>query len=280
MRRTLVATTDGSARSFCVFPHAARLADACGLELCVLHVVDDTADRTAFPSDAPFRTARQMAEAYESISEELRRLGIEASIETQVKPPAVRMDQALLDAAVNLGAVALAMDSRGQGLVRTAVAGSTALRVLAESHMPVLMTAGIGPPEPKPGPYEIMACTDGSARADAIGPALALLFRGASASIAVLQVADEEPGLAGALDVAAHLPRWFAPETPVRTVRYGDLSAARGTVAGNIAAAAAEAGVDVLALATRGFRLSHRIARGSTGIAVLGQSPVPVLFAH
>ncbi|MEZ4492242.1 MAG: hypothetical protein R3C29_02865 [Dehalococcoidia bacterium] len=52
-----------------------------------------------------------------------------------------------------------------------------------------------------------------------------------------------------------------------------------GTVAGKISALALEA-ISAVALATRGFRLSRRALRGSTGIAVLRQSHVPVLFAQ
>lgn len=279
MQRALVATTDGSERSFRVFPSAIRLAAAARVEFRVLHVIDDTVERTAYPSDAQDRVAKRMIETRARIAEELEKLGTPAQVSMALKPQRVSLAQAILDAAVAMGALALAMDSRGQDLVRVATLGSTARRLLASSHIPILMTSSAFDATPGDGTYRVLACTDGSAAADAIGQALTGLMLDADAELAILHLDEpyDEPLPPSAAMAVDQLARWFPSHIQATQVEDpGD----EGDIADRIVAAAAQEGAEVIALASHGFRLARRIGQGSVGMSVLGKSPLPMLFGH
>jgi nucleotide-binding universal stress UspA family protein len=280
-KHVLVATTDGSARSFGVLPHAARLAEAAHLEFRVLHILDDAFERAAFPGEVQVRVGRRTREVRSAISHELAAIGASARITIRVKSPSQRIWEAIVDEAVALGAVALAMDTRGQNLLRTAVIGSTSLRVLAASHMPVLMTSEATlPARGGNHTFKILACTDGTARSDAIGPAMTSMLLGSDVMISVLRFSEEhdEPMDHSAALRATQFARWFPPNVPVKQIRQLPRGVPLPGVAADVLAVADAEGADVVALATRGHKLRHRILSQSVGIAVLKESRLPVLL--
>jgi nucleotide-binding universal stress UspA family protein len=285
MTRTIVAATDLSERSFDVIPHAARLASAAGLHLVVLHAVNSTAITTAFPNQAERLIEEAAASAHHKIASALQVRGHSLTIHVTWNLPNEPLVDAILDGAVESGAILLAMASRGASLLRAVVPGSTAIRLFAHTHLPVLTTGdALAPPAADGRPYHILFATDGSAAAEAVAHASAvLLAEGGPWRVTVEHV--DTPGLGGGVAAeriearVRQLARWFPPETEVQTA----IAAAAGPPA-QIAAALCEAAVerqaDAIAISSRSFRPLTRVLAGSVGMEVLRRSPVPVIFGR
>lgn len=278
--RSLVVTTDGSPRSFRVLGHAQQLAAAAKLDLHMLHVFDDSAEQASLPAYmVADQVARRRKEVESKIRVELRKRRLHAGLTVIMKPVHRRLAETILDGAVSLGAVALAMDSRGENLARTTVLGSTALRVLAGSHLPVMVSADSTREVDKGRSQRILTCADGSAAAESIARSMTAMLLDARLAISVLAI--EEQSLLPprrTLELATRIARWFPPHIEVQ--RAIQRAPGRGDIASEIVAAAAANGASAIALTTRGFRLAHRLFPGSIGLAVLAKSPVPVILGR
>lgn len=278
MHRTLVTTTDGSTESFGVLPHAAFLAQAAGLRLVVLHIVDDATERASAPRQVEALVAQRERSLRREIGSALQRLRIDADVRITRKPAGQRVHETILDEAVRHGAVALAMHSRGDNRMRTAVIGSTALRVLASAHMPVMVTTSQTTNAVPSASYSVLASTDGSARADVLGVALAALLRDAEITVLATRVASDGSVGPPLRLLAERLARWFPPHIPVHlaTEHHRD---AMMSVPQQLIATAEEHHVQAIAVSTRAFQFPRRFL-GSVGLGLLAQSPVPLILAR
>lgn len=128
----LVVTSDGSADALSVFEGLRPLLAGGKLRVTLLEVVVP-----ALKEPEPAAKSR----ATESLTALLPRLpeGVPAAIEVRTVPPGAGIDTAILAAAAELGADAVAMATHGHSARRHLVAGSTALGVLGMAEIPVIL---------------------------------------------------------------------------------------------------------------------------------------------
>lgn len=128
----LVVTSDGSADSRSVFEGLRSLLAGGGIRVTLLEVVTPKTGETDIA--AKWR-------ATETLTAELKRLpdGVDGGIEVRVVPLGADIDAAISAAARELGADAVAMATHGHSARRHLVAGSTALGVLANGELPVIL---------------------------------------------------------------------------------------------------------------------------------------------
>lgn len=280
----VIATTDGSERSFRVLPHAAALATATGLPLAVLRVIGaPQVDLTRFP-DADPRVHRDAIEARGSVDAGLQQLAIEAETLVVRRHERETVHHAIIRSATAQAALVIAMDSRGAGsLVRHAAIGSITLQVVRRSHLPVLVT---GPAVAEPGPpghYRILCVSDATPEAENILRALASLLARPTASAELMRVDEMSPkavspsrraSLAREMEALKRLLPW-QDDIPVHIEPIG-----REGLAGRIVDLAMEHRVQAIGIATGGHSALRRLARGSLAVQIVEQSPLPVILTH
>jgi nucleotide-binding universal stress UspA family protein len=284
---TVVLTTDRSERSWRIVPHAARLARATERGLVALHVM-------LRPAAAEVDADRAWFE------HEMAATGIASELETalqHVEPHATvvvghpRRDEslhaAILRQANEQHALALALDSRGAGLVRRVVLGSVAVELIERSHLPVLVTGdAVKAPATSSDDagYTIVAGCDGSAASEDAVRVLGPLLHGASVRLVLVRIDEEArgevigPARREALEAelrraARHLPRDVAPEFLV-------FPAGSAAVHNALIAVAGREGAAAIAVSTRGPSALQRSVTGSTPLALLQRSPLPVFLTH
>jgi nucleotide-binding universal stress UspA family protein len=271
-KKPVVVTTDGSAHSHRILPHAALLAEALQAPLILLQVLD-------LPEPDG---ARATAEAAATLS----RLGIEG--EVMVEPPGAdeKTAEAILRVVSRYEAAVLAMDSRGHGSLRHALHGSVALDVLRSVNLPLLVS---GPTldlaASQAAPYRIVATSDGSGASKAVLNALSTFATTERFHVTLLRVHEQEP--AGRGDEAAIqacreelgaarglLPASLAVETLVRQIPRG------AGVDTAVIETAKEIGAHALAMSTHGYSARRHVVMGSVAMTLLGRSPLPLLLAR
>jgi nucleotide-binding universal stress UspA family protein len=226
----------------------------------------------------------QAAAGRRAVHELLGSRGYDFAVHVAPAMPGQRVWEAILDAAVERGAIAIALASRGESLLRTAFIGSTALRLLAHSHLPILMT-GSAIADPSPGPeYRIVFATDGSSGAEAVARAsLALLSAGGPWRATVQHVLDTAPriplGRVREQRRIEQFSRWFPPGVAFEH-RLSSAEASPRAVATALCDAANDQRADAIALSSHGFRLLRRVVAGSVGTEVLRLATTPVLLAR
>jgi nucleotide-binding universal stress UspA family protein len=270
-KRPVLVTTDGSAHSHRVIPHAALLATALDAPLTLLQLLD------AQQNDA----ARAEAEA----TAELKRLGIEAGVLIESREGREKTSDAILRTAARLNAAVLAIDSRGHGALRHMLHGSVALDILKTATLPLLVS---GPNLELAGPeaaqYRVVATSDGSPASDALLMELGALA-GDAFSVTLLRVHEHEPRSLdddAALQVchdeleAARklLPESLSVETSVREIPRG------AGIDTAIIEKAQEIGAHAIAMSTHGHSARRHMVMGSVAMNLLGRSPLPLLLAR
>ena len=157
--KPVIATSDGSAHSLRVVPHAARIAAAMGSDLTVLRIVEDLdLDGSAGESrDAAMERARGHLEG--ELQHELQREGLKGDAMVDITAQAESVTAAILRKAA--GASLLAMNSRGKGMIASLLHGSVALGVLGKAELPVMLTGPeiLGPPA-QGNSYRLLITTD------------------------------------------------------------------------------------------------------------------------
>ena len=129
----IVATSDGSPASGAVLGAIASLGTPEGLSVTLLRVHEDEpggADNTAI--------VRQCEEQLEAAR---KQLPLEMAVETLVQqiPRGAGVDTAIIEAAVQRGANAIAMSTHGHSARQHVVMGSVALLLLGRSPLPLLL---------------------------------------------------------------------------------------------------------------------------------------------
>lgn len=267
----VVVTTDGSAHSHRILPHAAQLAAVLEAPLLMLQVVERE-------NEAP--------RAVEEGRSTLARLGIAGDVTTEVRGRNERTADAVLRAVQQQDAVVLAMDSRGHGALRHALHGSVALDVLGSADLPMLVSGpNIEPPPASATPYRIVATSDGSSASEAVLRALAALPRAERMNVTLLRVHEREPrGRDEATAVReceeqlrqarALLPESMQVETLVREIPM------MGGIDTAIREKASELDAHAIAMSTHGYSARRHVVMGSIAMTMLGRSSLPLLLAR
>jgi len=269
--RTVLVTTDGSAHSHRVLPHAALLAEALGCRVALLDVIDDGED------------ADRVAAGLQAM---LSRLAIEGEAVAEKVSKDEKVAHAILRVARAKDAAVLALDSRGHGALRHVLHGSVALDLLKETDRLLLVSGpNVDPPPPEAMPYRILIAYDGSPAAEAVLRALAPLLTPGRFQVTLLRVHEHEPG--GHDDVAAMaacerelaqarqlLPASLAVTTLVREIPRG------AGVDTAIIEKALEVNAQAIAMSTHGLSARNHVLMGSVATTMLGRSVLPLLLAR
>jgi nucleotide-binding universal stress UspA family protein len=252
-------------------PAAARpLADALGLPLLGTAAFDPAASADpARPAElvAAIRSASADLEAMLPAGVQPAGLALRLNGEPEWAPPVRR--------AIELDARLLAVDSReGPGL-------SSLGEIVRAAPMPVV---AIGPRfEPgSPAPVRVLALTDGSPTAAAVGPGLTRLLAGSAVPVELLAVAVPALGEAPRereLELARALEELEAAMPGVQVVhRRVEPARSFESVAAAAIRVARESAATHIALSTHGRGLALRFLLGSVADALVRSSPLPLLL--
>jgi nucleotide-binding universal stress UspA family protein len=270
-KKPVLVTTDGSAHSHRVLPHAALLAAALGSRLGLLSVLE---------------RSQTDGRAVDELRATLERLGLDGDVLAEARQEGEGTAATILRVALRMDAACLALDSRGYGAVRHVLHGSVALDLLQGAGLPLLVSGpNLEHEAPDAEPYRIVAANDGSPASEAVLRALSPLLEPGRFVVTLLRVHEHEPG--GRDDVAAlaacHqeltrarglLPAAVDVETLVREIPLG------AGVDTAIIEKALELKAHAIALSTHGLSASRHVLMGSVAITMLGRSPLPLLLAR
>ena len=269
--KTVLATTDGSAHSHRVLPHAALLAEALECRVALLEVVEGGEDA---------------AEIEVALKGTLSRRGIDGAVVAEKADEDEEVAAAVLRVARQMDAAVLALDSRGHGALRHVLHGSV-LHDLLRGTDRLLLVSGpnADPPAPEAMPYRILITNDGSPASEAVLRALAPLLTAGRFEATLLRVHEHEPG--GQDDATAMaacerelaqarqlLPAPLAVTTLVQEIPRG------AGVDTAIIEKALEVNAQAIAMATHGISARNHVMMGSVATTMLGRSPLPLLLAR
>ena len=266
----ILVTTDGSAHSRRVLPHAAAFAKTRGDRLALLHVLDDASEEASVAEDC---------------ATSLRNDGIEGTVLTTLKRDGESIPQAIVRAAREHDATMIAMDTRGHGALHHAIHGSTALEVLSLTGLPVLLTGAELADTPATEPYRIVVTTDGSPASRDVMRALGPVLTPDGFAVTLLQVHERDPDAAAEAaqvaeieaqlnDERAFFVEGLAIDTMVREIaRLGGVDTA-------IIEVARQLGASSIAMSSHGTSAQRHLFAGGIALTLLGRSPVPVLMAR
>lgn len=282
----LLTTTDSSAHSLRVLPHAAKFAAGLGGELVLLRVFDPRVDAASEPGvTLAEATASAMQRWRKELLALLEREGIAGDAIVGQKGRGEEMHAALLRIAGESGAGMMAMDSRGAGALRHALLGSVAMGIIGNSKLPVLVTGQKAEAPAPGGALRLVVTNDGSAAALDVVNELAPLLEGREVEVTLLRVYEGAIGDAGrqaeAESAAAELEavaRRFPKGPAVRVA----VEAAKGLekVDAAIVRVAVECGASAIAMSTHGHSARRHLLAGSVALGVLAKSPVPLILAR
>jgi len=266
----VLVTTDGSAHSRRVLPHAAAFARTRGDRLVLLHVLDGASGEAA---------------ALEDCATSLRNDGIEGTPLTALKHDGESLEQAIVRVAHEQDATMIAMDTRGHGALHHAIHGSTALEVLSLTGLPLLLTGAGLVDTLATEPYRTVVTTDGSPASRDVMRALGPLLTPQGFAVTLLQVHERDPEAAAEeaevaeIEIQLDKDRAFfaeglAIDTMVREIaRLGGVDTA-------IIEVARQLGAHCIAMSSHGTSAQHHLFAGGTSLTLLGRSPVPVIMAR
>jgi nucleotide-binding universal stress UspA family protein len=266
----ILVTTDGSAHSRRVLPHAAAFATARGDRLVLLQVLEDASDE---------------ASALEDCATSLRNDGIEGTPLTTTLRDDESVPRAIVRVATEQNATMIAMDTRGHGALHHAIHGSTALEVLSLTELPVLLTGAELGDTPTAEPYRIVATTDGSPASRDVMRALGPLLTPGRFAVTLMQVHERDPDAASEAEqiagIEAQLNKeraFFAEgldvDTMVREIaRLGGVDTA-------IIDVARQLGARCIAMSSHGTSAQRHLFAGGMALTLLGRSPLPVIMAR
>lgn len=284
---TVVMTTDRSERSLRVARHAARLARATGHGLVALHVMPRPATAEVDAERAWFEHEMEATGAAAELTTALDGLEPHPSVVVGHPRRGESLHAAILRQANDQHALALALDSRGAGLVRRVVLGSVAVGLIERSHLPVLVTGeaveGTGE-APADAPYTILAGCDGSPASEDAVRVLGPLLHHSPVRLVIARIDEEARGEvigptrraqleADLRRAARHLPRDVTPEIVVQPAGSASVVEALMALAVRVEASA-------VSVATRGQEALGRPWPGSTPLSLLQRSPLPVILTH
>lgn len=279
----ILVTTDGSERSLCVLPHAARFATATGARLTLMRVLDPR-------TDAAGEVAPKLEEALERVRgrwagelrETLAARAIDGDVHIAERAWGEDVPAAIHRAADDLQATILAMDSRGAGAIRHALFGSVTMGVISRADLPVMTLGGCPPVPGYDGKYHLLITSDGSPDALSVVDGLGKILSPGTVRVTLLEVAvmkalepeaeAEARALASLQPLRDRLPGGVEAEMVVRVVPPG------AGIDTTIATAAKDLRADAIASATHGHSARRHLVAGSTALGVVKLANVPVIL--
>ncbi|MCC7364902.1 MAG: universal stress protein [Dehalococcoidia bacterium] len=283
----LVVTTDGSDRSLCVLPHAAAFAEAAGLPLVVMRVLDpwhDAGDEFALKLDEAI--AKVSDRWRTELAPKIEAAGATAEIHIGQRKRGEDMYRSILREATDLDAGMLAMDTRGAGgAVRHALFGSVAMSVVSHTEMPVMTSGACIAVAEKPAPYHLLITADGSEGANAVFTEVGPLLAGGGVKVTLATIyepkfgdAGDEPEMRKAHarleGLRGRLPADIDVDIVVRRIE------ALGGVDTAIMEVAHDVGANAIAIATHGHSARYHLLAGSTALGIVKRSELPVILAR
>jgi nucleotide-binding universal stress UspA family protein len=278
--KPVLITTDGSAHSQRMIPHAARLADALETRLVLLHVLTPSDFDDSLPAG---RTAAR-TRAQEELRCVLDRLGLNGEPVIELARDDHEVRDLILDRSKTAGS--LAMDSRGHGSISHLLHGSVALDILSRTTTPLLL-GGPSLTGPAQGQYayRILATTDGSPAAEDVLRAMAPLLTPDRFHVTLLHVHEHAPGGEdNARELAQReaevtkqrslLPESVRVEVVVREIPRG------AGVDTAILETANQQKADAIAMSTHGHSARRHLLMGSVALAMLSRATIPLLLAR
>lgn len=139
--KIVLAPTDLSDPSKCAITTAAALAQKCGAQLILFHVVQ-CPNCSSF--DAPPDAVKMMDQARECLEEIARTLPLDVAVQKIVRFGAPDPAEEIVEEADLASADLIVIATHGYSGLKRAVLGSTAERVLRHAHCPVLVVRRSG----------------------------------------------------------------------------------------------------------------------------------------
>jgi nucleotide-binding universal stress UspA family protein len=203
----LLVPLDGSQLAEAALPIAARLAEACGAAIVLLHVIEKDAPSSIHGEH--HLVNRADAEAY--LTQLARQLAGEGRpVEIHVhEAPVGNVAQGIATHAEEQESDLVVLSTHGAGGIREVLWGSIAQRVLQLSHHPMLLvrTRWTTRMSPLFAPRAIMVPLDGTATAEAAIPLASTLARGLDVHLRLVMVVPTLETVAGEqLPRATYLP--------------------------------------------------------------------------
>lgn len=283
---TILVTTDGSGHSVSVVYHADRLGRALGERITFLRVLDPLLDCGSVRAPNLQEAADIVAREWTAeMADRLAGMRIEGDALVARKAHTEEIPAAILRVAAEKHAVCLAMASRGAGLLRHALLGSTALGVLSRTGVPLLLAGdAIARPE-RDDAYHFLVASDGSPDSIRVFDAVAELAANHPLRVTLVRVHQQRLGdrgntveMAAARDdleaLCARLPERSRSEPIVaRAESLGGVDSA-------ILETARYVGATSIALATHGHSRAYHVFMGSTALGLLKRSPLPLFVVR
>lgn len=278
-------TSDGSWRSLQALPHAARLAEATDGELVLARVLDPMTDCKGEGEPTSEAVERLAATWRADMEGTLRGFRITGRAVVGTRGYEDDVTAAVLKTAGREQADVLAMSSRGSGMLRHAFMGSIALGVLSRSELPVLVAGDRIAYPHTDGEYHLLVPTDGSQdslQAVRLAASLAAHERVRVTLMRVYAPALGDRGLerevAAAEEQLHDLCQTFPNPSGVQCLVRAVVML--GGIDTSILGAAHEVGATAIALSTHGHSARYHLFAGSTALAMLKRSPLPVLLVR
>lgn len=275
----LLLTSDGSEQSMTIVPHARRFAEALGLTVQVLRVIDKPAQKRGSQTDI-------VAEVRAQLMAQLDGPGKDWPIEVRVQESGRNAQQTITGLALEMDAAALAMHTRGTTALRHAVMGSVATDVLRSSGLPVLVSGDhCAAPPPVAGSYHIVIAVDGSPASREATLRVGDLIAGRDLQVTLLRVhvpaigdrgepAEIEEARRQVEDLLQYLPAGLT----ARAVAVSGVELER--VETTVCRVARELNADVLACGTHGRSALKHVFLGSVANGIVAHSTLPVLLVR
>lgn len=272
-------TNDGSERTLHALPHVTRLAKALDAEIVLLRVGESGEN----PADA------WAVDGKHADSQSLRALASEHGLTVSATSGTRGNKESTADVIVRVaddsGISLIAMDSRGRGIVRQALLGSTAMGVVGKGCYPVFITTPSVGPVAQEGPYRLLVTDDGSKAALEVIHALRPVFESGKVKVHLLRIfvpalgsEDDRTEMANAR-AALEKTRLELPAEADVTLDVQKIHEME-TIAHAIVRIAKESGASAIAMSTHGTSTVRNLFAGSNATGVLGTSPLPVILGR
>lgn len=282
----ILVTTDGSMRSLRVFPHVALFAKATQSEVFLLRVLNPAKDVERVSGAPAHRAVKSTAERLEhELETVIDAFYPAAEPKVTAMRKGERVHDSILRIADELQANMIALSSRGSGMLRRAVLGSVATKILRCSMLPVFTAGPMLEKARKQRTYRVLATSDGSPASRRVLDVIDPFIASDAVSLELLRVyvstfadREERVELGECRRQIQALRKGLLSRTRVRC----HVSPLRGldTVEGEILSLAQQVRVGAIAMSTHGHSARHHLLVGSKALGVLARSPLPVILAR
>jgi nucleotide-binding universal stress UspA family protein len=274
---------DGSPRSERVLPHARDFARATGGELMLVRVLDPRIDCGGIVAPTLREAAAQVQARWTAdLQALLAANGASGSVHVVLLKHGESLADAVRSAATALDAGIIAVDTRGAGALRHAFIGSLALDLVGNADRPVMVTGPTAQPpaDPAPRPYRILATTDLSEGARAIGPLLAALtvLEGIAVRLVSIHVEGTSSGQPADTTAALEERRTRLGRESLETRMR--VAASVEAVDDALLAEATDYGANVILQSTQGHSKTRHLFAGSIALRVVNEATIPVILVR